>query len=155
MNIEQNNLLKYLYLDSGKTIESGKTLIFLDEIQRAPEIFAKLRYFYEKRNDIHLIAAGSLLDFVLADHTFSMPVGRIEYLYMGPMDFLRTYMTVGGMPSALREYIVSGSISQCEMELSSILNTYGDDFSKYGKKVNSLRLRMVLDKVPGIVGKKV
>jgi len=184
-------ILNYLHLDSGETIVSGKTLIFLDEIQRAPEIFAKLRYFYEKRNDIHLIAAGSLLDFVLADHTFSMPVGRIEYLYMGPMDFmeflqacgeetlygfirqykinelipdtihnkiqdlLRTYMTVGGMPSALREYIGSRSIGQCEMELSSILNTYRDDFSKYGKKVNSLRLRMVLDKVPGIVGQKV
>ena len=186
-----NIILQYLYLDSGTKIVSGKTLIFLDEIQCAPEIFAKLRYFYEKRNDIHLIAAGSLLDFVLAEHTFSMPVGRIEYLYMGPMDFmeflqasgedalyvfirqykiselipdtihwkildlLRTYMTVGGMPSALREYIESGSIRQCEMELSSILNTYGDDFSKYGKKVNSLRLQMVLNRVPGIVGKKV
>ncbi|MDA3810510.1 MAG: ATP-binding protein [Spirochaetaceae bacterium] len=184
-------ILKYIYLDAGKEIVSGKTLIFLDEIQRAPEIFAKLRYFYEKRNDIHLIAAGSLLDFTLADFKFSMPVGRIEYLFMGPLDFLeflnasgeyvlhtfisqyniselipdtihkklqdllRVYMTVGGMPSALREYIESGSISQCEMELSSILNTYRDDFSKYGNKVNSIRLRMVLDRVPGIIGKKV
>jgi len=76
-------ILNYLHLDSGETIVSGKTLIFLDEIQRAPEIFAKLRYFYEKRNDIHLIAAGSLLDFVLADHTFSMPVGRLSIFIWG------------------------------------------------------------------------
>lgn len=184
-------ILQYLYLDSGTTIIPGKTLIFLDEIQRAPEIFSKLRYFYEKRNDIHLIAAGSLLDFILAEHSFSMPVGRIEYLYMGPMDFmeflqasnndalyifirnydisqqipdtihrklldlLRTYMSIGGMPSALAEYIDSGSIKQCEMELSSILQTYRDDFTKYGRKVNSLRLQMVLDRIPGILGRKV
>ena len=55
---DMDMILKYLYLDSGLPIKPGKTLIFLDEIQRVPEVFAKLRYFYEKRNDIHLIAAG-------------------------------------------------------------------------------------------------
>jgi len=61
--------------------------LFLDEIQRAPELLAKLRYFYEKLPELHVIAAGSLLDFILADHDFSMPVGRVEYLFIGPMDF--------------------------------------------------------------------
>jgi uncharacterized protein len=185
-----NVILQYLYLDSGIAVTPGRSLIFLDEIQRAPEIFAKLRYFHEKRSDIHLIAAGSFLDFVLADHSFSMPVGRIEYFYMGPMDFgeflvacgedvlndyirhyqvsdeipgtihdklldaVRTYMSVGGMPAALREYAESGSIQQCEMELSSILNTFRDDFSKYGRRVDSHLLQMVLDRVPAIVGKR-
>lgn len=68
-------------------IQPGKTLLFLDEIQAAPEVLAKLRYFYEERPDLAVIAAGSLLEFVLADHEFSMPVGRIEYLYLAPMNF--------------------------------------------------------------------
>ena len=68
-------------------IVPGKTLIFLDEIQAGPKALASLRYFYEKTPDLHIIAAGSLLDFVLQDHSFSMPVGRIEYLHLGPMVF--------------------------------------------------------------------
>lgn len=68
-------------------IVPGKTLLFLDEIQAAPEVLAKLRYFYEMQPDLAVIAAGSLLEFVLSDHVFSMPVGRIEYLYLAPMNF--------------------------------------------------------------------
>lgn len=70
-----------------KPITPGKTLLFLDEIQAAPEVLASLRFFYEQMPQLHIIAAGSLLEFVLAEHTFSMPVGRIEYLHLGPMIF--------------------------------------------------------------------
>ena len=59
--------IEYLTLDSGIPVSPGRTLLFLDEIQRVPEVFAKLRYFFEKKNEIHVIAAGSLLDFVLAE----------------------------------------------------------------------------------------
>lgn len=64
-----------------------KTLLFLDEIQAAPELLAKLRWFAEKKPELAIIATGSLLDFVLDDHTFNMPVGRINYLYLEPMSF--------------------------------------------------------------------
>jgi len=100
-----DQILQYLAMDSGVTIVSGKTLIFLDEIQRVPWLFAKLRYFYEKRPDIHIIAAGSLLDFVLAEHEFSMPVGRVEYLFMGPMDFTEFLESIG--EQAVRAFIQS------------------------------------------------
>lgn len=186
-----DTILQYLELDSGVPIIAGKTLIFLDEIQRTPEVIAKLRYFYEKHNDLHIITTGSLLDFILEEHTFSMPVGRVEYMYMGPMDFIeylqatgnkpliefirsytfsksipdpihqkllqhvRTYMGIGGMPAVLREYNNTKSFRQCEMELSSILNTYHNDFSKYRKRVDPDRLQMVLEKAPFFVGKKV
>jgi len=80
-----SELLRLLEIDSRSTVTPGRTLIFLDEIQAAPEWLPMLRYFYEERPDIHVIAAGSLLEFTLADHEFSMPVGRIEYLHMGPM----------------------------------------------------------------------
>lgn len=68
-------------------INPDNSLLFLDEIQAAPEIFAKLRWFYEKLPELPVIAAGSLLEFLLADHTFSMPVGRISYMYLEPLSF--------------------------------------------------------------------
>jgi len=77
--------LQLLETEYNLDIIPGKTLIFLDEIQAIPEILPYLRYFYEKRPDIFVIAAGSLLEFLLSEHDFSMPVGRIEYLHLGPM----------------------------------------------------------------------
>jgi len=71
----------------GMTVVEGRTLLFLDEIQAAPEVFAKLRYFHEELPGLHVLAAGSLLDLLLEDHAFSMPVGRIEYLHLGPLVF--------------------------------------------------------------------
>lgn len=68
-------------------ITPEKCLLFLDEIQSAPEILAKLRWFAEDLPELPVIAAGSLLEFLLADHTFSMPVGRIGYLHLEPLSF--------------------------------------------------------------------
>ena len=65
----------------------GRAILFLDEIQAAPRALAALRYLYEQRPEIPVIAAGSLPEFTLADHSFPMPVGRIEYLHLGPMAF--------------------------------------------------------------------
>jgi len=62
-------------------------LLFLDEIQAVPEAIPTLRYFYEDMPELPVVSAGSLLEFVLSDHSFSMPVGRIQYLHMGPMTF--------------------------------------------------------------------
>jgi predicted AAA+ superfamily ATPase len=66
---------------------SGESLLFLDEIQGVEHALPALRYFYEDRPDLPVITAGSLLEFLLRDHTFSMPVGRVEYLPMGPLVF--------------------------------------------------------------------
>ena len=63
------------------------TLLFLDEIQAVPEAIPALRYLYEDLSQLPVLAAGSLLEFTLAEHHFSMPVGRVEYLHMGPMTF--------------------------------------------------------------------
>jgi predicted AAA+ superfamily ATPase len=90
-----SELVRLLEVDSGQTVVPGQTLIFLDEIQAAPEWIPMLRYFYEERPDLHVIAAGSLLEFTLAEHEFSMPVGRIEYLHMGPMTFEEFLLAIG------------------------------------------------------------
>ncbi|MBU8923342.1 MAG: AAA family ATPase [Bacteroidales bacterium] len=73
-------------------ITSGKTLLFLDEIQSCPRALMSLRYFYEEMPELHVIAAGSLLEFALGEISF--PVGRIQYLHMAPMSFLE-YLEAG------------------------------------------------------------
>ena len=80
-------ILPLLAAQFGCRVEPGRTLLFLDEVQAAPQILHSLRYFFEKMPALHVIAAGSLLEFALADLSFSMPVGRIEYFYVDPMTF--------------------------------------------------------------------
>lgn len=70
-------------------------LLFLDEIQAVPEAISALRYFYEDKPELPVVSAGSLLEFVLSDHSFSMPVGRIQYLHMGPMTFTEFLSGIG------------------------------------------------------------
>lgn len=74
-------------------ITSGKTLLFLDEIQSFPRAIMSLRYFYEEMPELHVIAAGSLLEFALGEISF--PVGRIQYLHLAPMSFSE-YLAAGG-----------------------------------------------------------
>lgn len=71
----------------NQLIDPKKSLLFLDEVQAAPEILAKLRWFAEDMPELPVIAAGSLLEFVLAQHSFSMPVGRIQYMHLEPLSF--------------------------------------------------------------------
>ena len=92
---QPDRIVSLLEIRLGQTIVPGKTLLFLDEIQAAPEVFATLRYFYEKLPELHVIAAGSLLEFVLEEHTFSMPVGRVEYHHLGPMTFEEYLLATG------------------------------------------------------------
>jgi predicted AAA+ superfamily ATPase len=67
-------------------VQDGQTLLFLDEIQACPEAISSLRFFYEKRPGLHVIAAGSLLEFALQELP-SFGVGRIDNLFMFPLSF--------------------------------------------------------------------
>ena len=80
-------IIEDLSIVLNKDITPGKTLLFIDEIQSCPEAIITLRYFYEQFPNLHVIAAGSLLDHTLKEINFSMPVGRIEFCYMYPMSF--------------------------------------------------------------------
>ena len=81
-------IIRKIEADLNISINTEKSLLFLDEIQAKPELLASLRWFYEEMPQLPVVAAGSLLDFALEEHTFSMPVGRIEYCYLEPMSFL-------------------------------------------------------------------
>lgn len=80
-------VLQSLRADLETSIDSASCILFIDEIQAAPEIFPKLRWFSEDMPELPVIAAGSLLEFVLGKQEFSMPVGRISYMYLEPLSF--------------------------------------------------------------------
>ena len=72
---------------TGRSLAEPGSLLFLDEIQATPSALQALRYFHEDLPEVLVVAAGSLLEFTLAEHNFSMPVGRIEYFHLGPMSY--------------------------------------------------------------------
>jgi len=84
-NLDVKRIVSELELVLNNSIESGKDLLFFDEIQSCPRAIMALRYFYEELPDLHVIAAGSLLEFALKDISF--PVGRIQFLNMYPLTF--------------------------------------------------------------------
>ena len=190
-------ILALLKLLTGKTAAAGTHLLFLDEIQAAPEALAALRYFREEMPELHVLAAGSLLEFALAQTRFPMPVGRVEYMHLGPMhfedfviamgeadladflrafplrsvkenalpaalhrkclDLLRRYWVVGGLPEAVAAFVHAssgggGGFEPVSRVLQSVVATYRDDFGKYGRSRD--RIRMVFDRLPHLVARK-
>jgi predicted AAA+ superfamily ATPase len=81
-----DRIIRDLSLFLGTKIEPGKTLLFFDEIQESPKAIQSMRYFYELLPQLHVISAGSLLDFEL--EKIGMPVGRVTSIYMYPLSFL-------------------------------------------------------------------
>lgn len=80
-------ICRELELQAGITLKPGKSILFLDEIQDCPQALKALRYFAEEMPEQHVIAAGSLLEFVLEDKAFSFPVGRVQVMNLGPLTF--------------------------------------------------------------------
>ncbi len=76
-----------LAADLGRSIRPDTSLLFVDEVQATPQLLPFLRWFREDMPELPVIAAGSLLDFALREHAFSMPVGRIAYCYLEPVSF--------------------------------------------------------------------
>ncbi|MCA8961473.1 MAG: ATP-binding protein [Planctomycetes bacterium] len=81
------SILGEIELQRGRSVSPATCLLFLDEIQAAGELLAKLRWFYESLPELAVVAAGSLLEFTLSDHSFSMPVGRITFRRVEPISF--------------------------------------------------------------------
>jgi predicted AAA+ superfamily ATPase len=102
-NLPLNQLLQMIALKKNVDLSSGKRLIFLDEIQNAPEATAILRYFYEEKPEIHVIAAGSLLEIMMEYRQISFPVGRIEYRYLYPLNFAE-FLQAAGQKEAFKYY---------------------------------------------------
>ena len=91
-NLEPKEILEGLEVAEGRIIP-GKTLLFFDEIQACPRAIMALRYFYEQMPELHVVAAGSLLEFAFGE--ISIPVGRVQYLQLNPMTFYEYLLAVG------------------------------------------------------------
>lgn len=82
-----DTIVESLFLSNNITPDQQRnTLLFIDEIQELPKAIQILRYFFEEVPELHVIAAGSLLEFAMKE-VKSFPVGRVEFLYLYPLNF--------------------------------------------------------------------
>lgn len=156
-----HKLTEAIFFYLRKSQVQGSVLLFIDEIQNSPEAVAMLRYFFEKRPDIYVIAAGSLLENVI-DRKISFPVGRVEYLALHPCSFLeylngigedfdrqavedlkadaihdrlmyefRRYCIIGGMPEAIKLYAQTKDLLSLDTVYDALIASYSDDVEKY------------------------
>lgn len=107
INCDDNNDMQNMFVDydvdriirsmsaiSGVSIKPSTTLLILDEIQEVERGLASLKYFCEKAPEYHVAVAGSLLGITLYEGT-SFPVGKVDMLYMYPMDFEEFLLAMG------------------------------------------------------------
>ena len=146
---DPESLVDVLETLPGINAISPNSLLFLDEIQAVPEAIPALRYFYEEMSQLPVVAAGSLLEFALSDHQFSMPVGRVEYLHMGPMTFTEFLDALGEskLASIIRRFEIGDEIAPLiHNRMLDLLRTYffvGGMPEAVGAYAHSRRLRDV------------
>lgn len=169
-NDDPTKVLDMIYLHLERVKTEGSVLLFIDEIQNSAHAIAMLRYFYEELPELHVIAAGSLLESLVDVHT-SFPVGRVEYMAMRPCSFLEfldgigrqfdvevvrrlqgdavhdrlmdeftKYLILGGMPAVINEYAKHQDLLAVEPLYESLLTSYRDDSEKYAKNDSQRRI---------------
>ncbi len=182
------HIIQKLSLYAKRQLRPDNTILFLDEIQAAPEILEVLRYFYEEYPEFPVIAAGSLLDFILEAPAYSVPVGRIEYFHLTPLSFndfltaigevnlanwirewslnddipalihqqcldlVKQFWLIGGMPEIVAHFSEYRDFQEINNMKHNILQTYQDDFHKYGRAKEIPLLRQTFKKIPALIG---
>lgn len=136
-NLRPDLIIQAIEIETQKSIVPGQTLFFIDEIQECPAAIEALRYFKEKYPTLHVIAAGSLLEFVLNDTDFSLPVGRIEFLFLYPLSFSEFLLALGDQK--LCEY------------LSQVQLTTKIPESIHQKALEKLKLYLLLGGMPAVI----
>jgi len=104
-DLDARRIVGELEVVLGRRIGPGADLLFLDEIQACPRALVALRYFHEQLPDLHVVAAGSLLEFAIGTSAF--PVGRVQFLNVFPMTFEEFLRATGDQVAA---DIVSGPL---------------------------------------------
>ncbi len=177
-------LLERLSLYCEKKITPGKTLLFLDEVQECENAIKALRYFKEDCPELHVVAAGSLIDFAL--EKISVPVGRVQFFYLYPLSFgefltannhdelrrhihpnkpdavlhakilehLKNYMWLGGMPAVVDHWIKNRDAVHCQKLQTQIITAYKQDFSKYARRQQIDYVTTLFEAVPQQLGDK-
>jgi predicted AAA+ superfamily ATPase len=152
-SLSPREVCEQLSLLTQTPIVEGKTLVFFDEIQSCIPAISALRYFYEKMPALHVIAAGSLLEFALSEVP-SYGVGRVRSLFMYPFSFqeflqangesgLIAYVTESGFAKALPELIHEKLISYLKKFL--VIGGMPEAVSSYVRHGNMLEVQRILD----------
>ena len=135
-SLDPDRLLDAIGIATGTNPHDGNTLVFLDEIQECPRAITSLKLFCEKRPDVPIVAAGSLLGVAMARQdanrektatrsSHSWPVGKVEYLDMHPMTFVEFLTALGN--DALASAVAKGDFALTETfseRLGELLKTY-------------------------------
>ena len=186
-DLEPEKMILALSLLVKTQIIPGETLLFFDEVQEVPRAITALRYFYEEMPNLHVVAAGSLLEFAI--EKVGVPVGRISMLYMYPLSFLEylvatnnnliakevlrhpigtpmenvihskildilgEYLSIGGMPEAVKRWIQTKDPNSALDVLQQIAATYRQDFEKYARKAQVKYLELLFRQIPHLIGK--
>lgn len=116
-------IIQGLKIESGVNIEPENTLIIFDEVQETPKALTSLKYFYEKANEYHIVAAGSLLG-VAMHEGISFPVGKVDFLDLYPLNFLEFLRALG--ENDLVELIEKNDIE--------MINIFADKLKNYLKQ---------------------
>jgi len=135
--LEPAEIVRNINLSLNVKIIPGQTLLFFDEIQECPKAIHALRYFFEKCPELHVIGAGSLLEFCLNSEGFRMPVGRVQYMHMKPLSFEEFLMASG--EDALRDFLA-------EIEPDTIVNE-----AVHQKLLGLLRSYLMVGGMPAVV----
>jgi predicted AAA+ superfamily ATPase len=124
-----------LSLYAGKRIVPGSTLVFFDEIQQCLPAIKSIRYYYEELPELHLIAAGSLLNMVL--DKIPTGVGRVSFLNLYPLNFSEFLDAAG--ESLLREHLNKLDAGKTLLEIH------------HNKLLNYVRIYMLLGGMPAVL----
>ena len=99
-NLNPRRTIEAIEFELNIDIDPGRSIIFFDEVQSCPPVLSLLRYFYEEAPEYRIMVTGSLLEFVLSEPKFSIPVGRIELFYLGPLTF-QEFLSATGEDKAI------------------------------------------------------
>jgi len=172
-----DDFVKRVEFFTKKKITEGKTLLFIDEIQESVDSLNLLRFFAEEKPNLHLIAAGSLLEAKMYGK-WNVPVGRVEYMYLYPMTFfeflgaigqeqladdpktthsllvkhLIDYLLVGGMPEAVLSFVNDGGFATVQEVHERLTVSYAEDIDKYASPTERKYLQLIMNFGPKIAG---
>lgn len=183
-DLNVQTILEKLSIQTNTKIEPGKTLLFFDEIQSCQGALQSLRYFKEEIPLLHVIAAGSLLDFALNKQ--GIPVGRVQFMQLYPLSFseyltalghqsireflwkgdndpvihqqalehLKNYMWLGGMPAVIDAWIKDRDPSVCQAIQDELIESYQIDFHRYAREHEVPHVSRVFEAIPAMLGTK-
>jgi len=94
-SLDPKEVVPRIEVFTKQTVTKGRTLIFLDEVQKCPPALTSLKYFDEFASEYHVIVAGSLLGVAVSREEYSFPVGKVNRLTLFPMDFEEFLIAMG------------------------------------------------------------